>query len=250
MNSSRRDIKIILADSHELFRDGFNSLILQCPGITLVAEALNGEYLVRLTAKHMPDVVLTEVIMPVMDGIEASKLISKKFPQIGIIALSMFNEIYFLKQMIAAGAKGYLKKNADKKEIISAIETVSTNNDYYCRDTTPKLAKLRSAISCSSSGNELSCKEKQIITLICRGFMNKEIAKEIFQSVRTIEGCRERIMEKTQTKNPATLALYAIANKIIYLDDDGLAQPFNKGFLNPGTYFFPSLFLSIFSISL
>lgn len=250
MNSSRRDIKIILADSHELFRDGFKSLINQCTGITLVAEAFNGEHLVRLAERHMPDVILTEVDMPVMDGIEASKLISEKFPQIAIIALSMFNGIHFVKEMIAAGAKGYLKKNADKEEIISAIETVSAHNDYYCRDTMPKLVKLRSAISCSSAGNELSCKEKQIITLICRGFMNKEIAKEIFQSVRTVEGYRERIMEKTRTKNPATLALYAIANKIIYLDEDGLAQPFNKGFLTPGTYFFPSLFLSIFSISL
>ena len=249
MNSNRRDIKIILADGHELIRYGFKSMIRQYPGITLVAEALNGEHLVRLTEIHMPDVVVTEVEMPVMDGIEASKLISKKFPQIGIIALSMFNEIYYLKQMIAAGAKGYLKKNADHKEIISAIKAVSTNNTYYCRDTTPKLAKLRSAKSCSSSDNELSCKEKQIIILICRGLMNKEIAKKIFQSRRTIEGCRERIMEKTQTKNPATLALYAIANKIIYLDEDGLAQPFNKDFLPPGIYLLPSLFLSIFSMS-
>lgn len=250
MSNKRHDIKIILADSHELFRDGFKSLIHQCPGITLVAEALNGEHLVRLTEKHMPDVVLTEVVMPVMDGIEAAKLISKKFPHIGIIVLSTFNDIHFLKEMIAAGAKGYLKKNADKEEIINAIKTVSVHDVYYCRDTAAKLVKLRSSRNQSSGNNELSCKEKQIITLICRGLLTREIAQEIFKSVRTIDGYRDQIMEKTQAKNAAALALYAIVNKIIYLDDDGLAQPFNKGFLTPGTYLFPSLFLSIFSISL
>src|SRR5665213_1294912 len=137
-----KPIRIILADDHEIFRDGFTNLINMQPGIELVAEAADGEQLIRVTQKFLPDVVLTDIKMPVMDGIEATRDIAKKFPHIGIIALSMFNDDDLLFDMMEAGAKGYLLKNAQKEEVISAINSVNKNAQYFCNDTQLKLAKL------------------------------------------------------------------------------------------------------------
>lgn len=227
MSTEASVINIILADDHELFRDGFRSLIDKNPGINMVAEASNGEQLLQLTERYLPDVILTDIVMPVMGGIEATRHISKKFPQVGIIALSMYNEEHYVKDMMEAGAKGHLLKNAGKEEIIKAIDAVNKDTAYYCRDTTLKIAKLISKDSQKVS-NGLTEKEKRIIVCICQQLSNKKIGEILFHSVRTIEGYRKRIMQKTQTANPVALTIFAIKNNIIYLDANGDVQPFTK----------------------
>ncbi len=206
-------IKIILADDHEIFRDGFTSLINKQPGIELVAEAADGGQLVQLTHKFLPDVVLTDIKMPVMDGIEATRDISKKFPHIGIIALSMFNDDDLLVDMMEAGAKGYLLKNAPKEEVISAIISVNKNDQYYCNDTQLKLAKLD--FKNRRNNHDLNEREIEILQLICKEFSNKEIGEKICLSSRTIEGYRERILQKTQSRNTAGIVRFAYKHKII-----------------------------------
>jgi|SRR5665213_2719831 len=217
-------INIILAEDHELLRDGFASLIEKCPQINLVAEASNGEQLVQLTEKWQPDVVLTDILMPVMDGIEATRQISKKFPDIGIIAYSMFNEEYLLNDMLDAGAIGYLIKNASKEELIAAINSVYKHKTFFCRDTTMKLAKLKA----TNNENKLTEKEREVILFICWGMSNKEMADKYNLSVRTIEGYREKIMEKIKINKIAPLVVYAIVNKIIFIDANHQVQPFTK----------------------
>ena len=223
---SNSSINIILADDHEIFRDGFASFIHKCPGINLVGAAVNGTGLIQLTENLLPDVILTDIIMPVMDGIEATRQISKKFPSVGIIGFSMFNEDYLLKEMLEAGATGFLLKNAQKEEVIASINSVHNGLPFFCADTAVKLAKLNlKSLNTSKIENQFTEKEKKIILFICQGFTNKKMAKELFLSGRTIEGYRERIMQKSKATNPAELAIFAIANNIIFLDENGLPHP-------------------------
>jgi DNA-binding NarL/FixJ family response regulator len=216
-------IKIILAEDHEFLRDGFSSFIEKCPGIKLVAEACNGKQLVQLTEKWRPDVVLTDIKMPVMNGIEATREISKKFPDVGVIAFSMFNDEYLLNEMLEAGATGYLVKNASKEEIIAAIIAVSNQKSFFCSDTKIKLANLKAA----NNENQLTEKEKELIFFICCSMENKEIADKLFLSVRTIEGYREKIMEKIKAKKVLQLFVYAIVNKIIHVKPNQEVHRFN-----------------------
>src|SRR5437773_3761112 len=117
-------IRVVIADDHEIFREGLEGLIKKQTDIELAGEAENGKQLIEITTQLLPDVVLTDIKMPVIDGIQATQIISEKLPQVSVIALSMFDDENLIVDMLEAGAKGYLIKNAHKHEIISAIKTV------------------------------------------------------------------------------------------------------------------------------
>lgn len=216
-----RDIKIVFADDHEIFRDGFRLMLTRKPEIILLAEAENGRELVQVTRQFQPDVVITDIKMPVMDGIEATRIITGEFPGIGIIGLSMFDEDDLIVDMLEAGAKGYLLKNAGKDQISEAIKAVSDGDPYYCRTTSNKLtqmiAKSRFNPYKKTVKVEFSEREREIIELIAREFSNKEIAEKLFLSIRTVEGHRLKIMEKTGVKNTVGLVVYAIKNNLLKL---------------------------------
>jgi DNA-binding NarL/FixJ family response regulator len=152
--------------------------------------------------------------MPRMDGIGATKAICAKWPHIGVIGLSMHDEDDLIMEMLESGAKGYLLKNADKEEVIEAIQTVFEGDPYYCRSTNAKLTKLiaktRYHTYNRSKKPEFNEKELEIIQLICHENTNKEIGEKLFLSVRTVEGYRLKILEKMQVKNSVGLVVYAI----------------------------------------
>ncbi len=208
------DIKLIIADDHEIFRDGFKLMLTKYPEIKLVGEAENGKELVELTQKLQPDVVITDIKMPVMDGIEATKKIIELFPDMGIIGLSMFDEDDLIIDMLEAGAKGFLIKNAGKEQITEAIKTVYNNDPYYCKTTSHKLtnmiAKSRFNPYKKTAKVEFSEREKEIIGFICSEMTNKEIGDKLFLSVRTVEGHRLKILEKMGVKNSIGLVVYAV----------------------------------------
>ncbi|HEV7620218.1 MAG TPA: response regulator transcription factor, partial [Flavisolibacter sp.] len=145
MNTMQTIIRVIIADDHELYRDGFRSMLKRIPELDLVGEAADGKELLQLTCELQPDVIVTDIKMPRMDGIEATQLIKKDFPGINIIALSMFDDESLIVDMLEAGAKGYLLKNAHKEEIVEAVKAVYKNEVYYCNQTTLKLAKMIAA---------------------------------------------------------------------------------------------------------
>jgi DNA-binding NarL/FixJ family response regulator len=212
-------IKIILADDHEIFRDGFKAMLRKQPLVELVAEASNGEELVELTRQLQPGVIVTDIKMPKMDGLQATRILSKEFPNIGIIALSMIDEENLIIDMMEAGARGYLLKNAHKTEIIEAIKAVDNGNIYYCDGASAKLTRLiaknnQIPFTKKASQPELSQKEIDVIQLICEEMTNKEIADHLNLSTRTIEGYRERIQDKIGARNSAGIVIYAIRNKI------------------------------------
>ena len=207
-------IKLIIADDHEIFRDGLKLMLARQDEIELIGEADNGKDLLELVEKQHPDVVLTDIKMPIMDGIEATRILSEKYPDLGIIGLSMFNEDNLIIDMLEAGAKGYLLKNADKKEVLEAIKTVYQQDNYYCRQTSSKLAQMiaKSKFNPFAQKNrtEFSDREKEIIALICQEFTNKEIGEKLFLSSRTVEGYRMKILEKMNVKNTVGIVVYAM----------------------------------------
>ena len=215
-------IRILLADDHEIFRDGFKVMLKKQNEIQLIGEASNGQELVEVTKELQPDVVITDIKMPVMDGIEATRIISRECPEIGIIALSMFDEESLVVDMLEAGARGYLLKNAHKQEIIEAVKMVNEHHTYYCSATSAKLAKLIARSSFDPYKRhkpvEFSEKERAVMCLVCEEKTNKEIADMLHLSTRTIEGYRDRIQEKINAKNSAGIVVYAIKHRIYKID--------------------------------
>ncbi len=214
-----RPIKIVIADDHEIFREGFRLLLKNQREQELVGEAANGRELLEVVGREFPDVVITDIKMPVMDGIEACKLIIKKFPGIKVIALSMFNEESLVLDMLEAGAKGYLLKNTNKQELLSAVKTVVNGDNYYCSDTSLKLAKLIAASKYHPHRpvvpKKFTEREMQIIRMICDQMSSKEIAHTLSLSIRTVEGYREQVQEKVGAKNSIGIVIYAIRNKLV-----------------------------------
>ena len=214
-------IRIVLADDHEIFRDGFRAMLKKQPSVLLIGEASNGEELIELAGKLNPDVIVTDIKMPRLDGLDATRRLTAEFPHIGIIALSMFDEENLIVDMLDAGAKGYLLKNAHKDEIIEAIKSVKAGQTYYCDGTSLKLAEMigksRHSVLTNQKKPDFSEKDLEVIRCICTQMSNKEIAARLNLSIRTIEGYRDRIQEKIGARNAAGIVVYAIKNKIYQL---------------------------------
>jgi DNA-binding NarL/FixJ family response regulator len=205
---------VLIADDHEIFRDGLKLTLAPKNNIQLVGEADNGRSLLALARQLQPQIIITDIKMPEMDGVEATRLLTAEMPEIPVISLSMFDEEDLVVEMFEAGAKGYLVKNAHKTEILEAIATVKTGQPYFCSGTSGRLTqKLARSLFNPYSGVEkisFTDRELSVIELICDELTNKEIGDRLFISPRTVEGVRQRIIEKMRVKNTAGLVIYAV----------------------------------------
>lgn len=212
------NIKVAIADDHEIFRDGLRVMLQKQADIQLVGEAADGKELIEQVKMQQPDIVISDVKMPHMDGVTATRHIAEHYPHVGIIALTMFDEEELIIDMLEAGAKGYLLKNADKHEIVEAVKSVYNHQPYYCRHTSNKLAQMVAKSKFNPHKQkqkpEFNERELEIITDICNGLTSKQIAEKIFLSVRTVEGLRMKIMEKMDVKNTAGIIIYAIRHHL------------------------------------
>jgi DNA-binding NarL/FixJ family response regulator len=210
--------RIVIADDFPMFLQGLSLLLEKQPGFEIVGEASNGQQLTAIAKKLQPDVVITDIEMPIMTGIEATREIKSCFPSIGIIALTMFGDDQFVLDMLEAGASGYLLKNGLKEELFDAITVVIAGGNYYSNSTSMRLSKMIAA-SKARSGNTIgaasfSPKELEIIQLICQQYASKEIADKTMLTHRTVEKYRDRIMEKTGSRNMAGIVVFAIRHGI------------------------------------
>jgi two-component system response regulator NreC len=216
-------ISLVIADDHEIFRDGLALMLSRQDKFILAGQAGDGNELLRLVETHHPDMVLTDIKMPLLDGISATRIMLRQNPGLKIIALSMFEEENLIVEMLEAGAKGYLLKNADKTEILDAISTVSQGNIFYCKHTTARLASMivRSKFDPlkKSPGTLFTDREKEIIRLICQQNTAQEIGEQLFLSKRTVEGYRTRILEKMDVKNTAGVVVFALRHNLIAEED-------------------------------
>jgi two-component system, NarL family, response regulator NreC len=219
----KNTIKLVIADDHEIFRDGLALMLSRQDDISLVGQAENGRELIELVGSLQPDLVITDIKMPLLGGIEATRQLVKIYPDIKIIALSMYDEDNLIVDMLEAGAKGYLLKNADKREILEAILTVYQDNNFYCRHTSARLAtmivKSRFNPHKNAQPVEFTEREKEIIGRICRQQTAQQIGEKLFLSKRTVEGYRTKIMEKMNVKNTAGIVIFALRNSLVKEED-------------------------------
>jgi DNA-binding NarL/FixJ family response regulator len=210
-------IKVIIADDHDVYRDGLKMLLESDPVIEVIEEARNGDELIEKASEYVPDVILTDLVMPGTSGIEAIKeLFAKDFKR--IIAISTFESEQLIIEALQAGVSGYIIKNAKRGEITQAIKEVYLFRKYYCQSTSSRLAGMIDELKINPSTKEnldlFSEREKEIIRLICEEKTSEEIARILFMSKRTVDGCRSRILIKMNVKTLAGVAVYAIKNSI------------------------------------
>ncbi|HEX6332848.1 MAG TPA: response regulator transcription factor [Flavisolibacter sp.] len=209
-------IRVIIADDHEMLRKGFHVLLRKQTDIEIIGEAADGRELLQKVRELEPDVVITDIQMPVMDGIEATRQLVKEYPYIGVLALTMFNEDHLIVSMLEAGARGYLLKNTNQFELAEAIKAIHNGGTYFCMTTSEKLKQMISNSQYNPARHhsrpQFTEKEIQVMELICEEYQNKEIADKMHLSVRTVENYRERIFEKTGAKTIAGITIYAIKN--------------------------------------
>jgi DNA-binding NarL/FixJ family response regulator len=213
-----KKIKVFLVDDHKLFRNGLSLLLEGEKDIVVTGEAENGKQFCEATLKEIPDVVLMDIEMPEMDGFETTKLTCGKYPDIKIIALTMFGEEQYYLKMIEAGAKGFLLKDSDIEEVIKAIKTVYEGGTYFSQEILYNMVKNINEVRKEAGPPvQLSKREQEILELICKGYSNTEIASELNISKRTVEKHRSNILIKTQTYNTASLVMFAVENRFINL---------------------------------
>lgn len=209
-------IKIIIVDDHVIFRGGLKMMINHFKNFNVVGEASNGEEFLEIIEKGLPDIVLMDIQMPVMNGIEATEKALKKYPDLKIIALTMFNEDNYVDSMINSGVRGFLLKNIDKEKLEKALDTVYKGGNYYSEELweffTRRIVHNEKPVE---DLIKLTKRELEIIKMISKGMGNKEIAEKLFLSERTVIGHKSNIFSKTNCDNTLRLLLYAVKNKLV-----------------------------------
>jgi DNA-binding NarL/FixJ family response regulator len=216
-------IKIILADDHRLFRDMLSSLLDEQTGMEVVARANNGRETVKLVREKRPDVVIMDITMPDLNGIDATSQIISESPEVKVIGLSMHTDKRFIIRMFRAGAKGYLDKDCAFKELTAAIFTVIKGKIYLSQkifDTLfPDVFLGNSLDAEDTKSNPLTKREREILQLIAEGWQTKEIAFHLNVSSKTVDTHRHNIMDKLNVKSIAELTKFAIREGLTSLED-------------------------------
>jgi DNA-binding NarL/FixJ family response regulator len=208
-------IRIIIADDHQLFRNGLKILLNAFPEFEVAGEASNGIEFLKILKTNRADVALMDINMPEMDGIDATREGLKIDPDIKIIALSMYGEEDYYYKMVDAGAKGFLLKDSDISEVKEAILTIIKGGSYFSQELLYHVIQKIKHREHENKSSNLSKREKEILFNICEGYSNQEIADTLFISKRTVDKHRANLLGKTNSKNTASLILFAIRNKLI-----------------------------------
>ncbi|WP_341836062.1 response regulator transcription factor [Chitinophaga pollutisoli] len=214
-------IKVAIADDHKIFRSGVIQTLTPYENINVVFEAEDGEHLMQIMQEQQPDVILMDLKMPKMDGIQATIKVKEKFPQVKIIILTMYEDDNFIVHLVENGANAYLLKNSEPEEIYEAICTTFEKGFYFNENV--NLALLKKVLHKNKQQfkptfkNEvqLTDRELEVLKLICSEQTTQEISEQIFLSPRTVEGLRQKLLEKLGVKNTVGLVLYAFRNGLI-----------------------------------
>ena len=213
--------KIVIVDDHDVLRDGLKFTLTQIEFADIIGEARNGKEFLELMETCVPDVILMDIAMPEMDGIEATKEILKTQPNLKIIALSMFGDEEYYFKMIHAGALGFVLKKSGINELEEAITEVANGKNYFSNELLRNIIvnitdnKIKKAISGVPA--KLTKRELEVLQQICNGYTKIEIGEKLHISPKTVEGHRNNLLAKTGSRNTVSLVMYAIKNKLIEL---------------------------------
>lgn len=214
------NIKVMLADDHKIVRDGIKLMLNSQAGIDVVAEAQQGEEALTILNDTYIDLVIMDINMPVMDGVTATKTIKEKYPDVKILALTMSNDDLHIRQMIQAGASGYIMKSAGRSDLKEAILTIMDGRHYFSDEATQSimmdLVKGRGK-STAPDPIHITNRELEILELIVKEHTNQEIAEKLYISSRTVDAHRRNLLQKTGARNTAGLVKYAFQHNLISL---------------------------------
>ena len=218
MKRGARKIRLLLADDHPVVREGIKSSLSTYTGIRVIGEAADGLEAVRQTKKHAPDVILLDINMPLMGGLEAARKIRSIAPKTRILALSMHDNREYVMEIVRLGASGYILKDSSPSELVRAIEAVYAGDAYF----SPRISQhlLKAIASASSKGSSsflrtLTLRERQVLRMIANGFTSKQIATRLGITFRTVESHRDRIQKKLDIRTTAGLTKYAVRAGIV-----------------------------------
>lgn len=212
-------VRYLIADDHTIFRQGLRLVLGDDPELELLAEAGNGQQVLDLLEIHKPDVILLDLKMPVLDGIEATRELNRRFPAIRILILTMHDDEQLILHLLDAGAHGYIVKNADADEIKIALHACKENGYYFSDFVSCLMLKSlmhrRAATPKFEKAVQLTLREEKVLKLMCEGLTAVEIGRNIYLSHRTVEGIKSSLLEKIGVRNTAGLIMYAVKNGIV-----------------------------------
>ncbi|MBC8320953.1 MAG: response regulator transcription factor [Bacteroidetes bacterium] len=212
-------VRILIADDHQLILNGISDILRPIKQYKIIGRANNGKEVVEKALLLVPDLIFMDISMPIMNGIEATQIISQKLPSIKIIGLTQHEESEYVKQMLKSGASGYLLKNSKKEEFIEAIESVMSGKRYLSKQISDQMINDIFATNPDEKSKQkevpLTRREKEIIKKIADELSNQEIADDLFISLRTVETHRRNIMQKLKVKSVVSLIKYASQHNII-----------------------------------
>jgi len=211
-------INIIIADDHTIFREGIVSILEDEADIKVLAQAVNGIELLQQLEEQSPDLILMDISMKELNGIEASIEIKKKYPAIKILILSMHNEIDYILKVIEVGVDGYILKESGSQELLQAIRSIMIGKNYQSQEISSIIVQhlqKKQDQKLKKAGIPLTRREKEVLQLIAEEYTNPEIAEKLFISIRTVDTHRRNLIEKLGVKNTAGLVKYAIKSGLI-----------------------------------
>jgi len=208
--------KVIIVEDHTIFREGMKRVISEMEDMELVGEAENGAVFISMLKKVEPDIVLMDIQMPEMDGIEATEKALKIYPNLKILVLSMFGEEEYVYSMVDRGVSGFILKTSGLADFNRAIKKILDGQQYYSEEIMAILVKKFRSYD-SPDKLVLSEKENEVLRLLCKGLSNNDIADKLFLSVRTVEGYRNKLLQKTGSSNVLNLVIFAVKNKLVTL---------------------------------
>ncbi|MNE35427.1 Response regulator UvrY [compost metagenome] len=209
-------INLLIVDDHTMFLEGIISLLERESNITIIDKATNGIDALKIIQKATIDFIILDISMPEMDGIELSKILKKQYPHIKILILSTHSNVTIVSRLIRIGVNGYLLKNAEKEELLKAINTIASGENYFTEELQEKYFSNNTRIEKQiSTLTELSSREKEILVLIVQEYNTAEIAEKTFISLNTVNTHRRNLLSKLNAKNTAGLVKYAVENGLV-----------------------------------
>jgi DNA-binding NarL/FixJ family response regulator len=214
-------IRVFLVDDHAIVRDGLRSVLSAEPLLQVVGDAANGQELLAQLPTVPTDVVLMDLNMPVLDGLATTYELHKQYPHLRVLILSMMTHEHTINKLLVAGAHGYVLKNADKAEIVMAIQAVAAGKRFLCSEigltVLEKLLVIEAEVATthSSDSPRLTSREREVLQLVATGLTNQQIADKLFTSKRTVETHRQSLLEKTGAINTPSLIKYAMEHGLL-----------------------------------
>jgi len=205
-------IKIIIADDHQIVIDGLKSILSKEIDMEVVKTAKNGEEVIDNLEKELVDIIVMDIEMPILTGIEATEIIKNKYPSVKILILSMYNTAKFVQSLIEIGANGYILKNNGKEELVKAIRFIMEGDEYFGREVEKTLRQSLKRKKENYTEVKLTAREKEVLKLIAIGDTTPIIAKKLFIAHSTVETHRRHLLEKTGVRNSKSLVKYAYEN--------------------------------------